>query len=75
MSLPGGVFWRTISSEEVQLAAAIFAFVHRDCGDELVINRDEGLMSCWCGRCEDVRTYEIVEVPTRSEGDEILPQG
>lgn len=73
MELPGGIFWRTIPSEEVQMAAAIFAFVHRKCGDEVIVNRGEGLLSCWCGICEDVRTYEVIEVgATRHEEDEVV---
>lgn len=73
MELPGGAFWRTIAGDEVQLATAIFAFVHRDCGNEVTLNRAEGLLSCWCGRCEDVRTYEVLGVGTRHEDGRSLP--
>lgn len=73
MELPDGIFWRTIASNEVQLATAIFAFVHRHCGDEVTLNRVDGLLSCWCGRCEDVRTYEVLEVEVRKEEGEPLP--
>lgn len=59
--LPDGTFWRTIVSREVHLATAIFSFLHRDCGEDVTVYHSEKLLSCWCGRCEDVRTYEVLE--------------
>lgn len=73
MELPDGIFWRTIAGNEVQLAMAIFAFVHRECEEEVMMDRSEDLLSCWCNRCEDVRTYEVIEVEARHEDGWTLP--
>lgn len=55
---------RVITRDESYAAAAVFCFVHRDCGEAVFIGGGESSLVCRCERCGDMRTYVIAEPDT-----------
>ncbi len=52
--------WRRIQEEEAELAGVAFILAHPACGDSVSIQRGTWSLVCWCARCEDIRTFELV---------------
>ncbi len=54
------------------LTAAAFLMAHPGCGGDVELRRGPGSLVCWCERCEDLRTFELVgEAPEERP----LPKG
>lgn len=58
---------RVITRDESYAAAAVFCFVHRDCGEAVFIGGGEASLVCRCERCGDERTYVIAEPGTEDK--------
>lgn len=54
---------RLIREDEVEMAAAVFLSVHRDCGETPQILLGTGRLVCYCEPCKVSRlyTYELQE--------------
>ncbi len=52
--------WRRIEEEEAELAGIAFLLAHPVCGDSVSIQRGPWSLVCWCERCQDIRTFELV---------------
>ena len=50
---------RTIKEDEVDLACAAFLMAHLACDEAVEFTRGEGTLLCWCGRCNDLRSFEV----------------
>ena len=50
---------RTIKEDEVALACAAFLMAHPECENAVEFTRGEGTLLCWCGRCDDLRSFEV----------------
>ena len=50
---------RTIEEGEVALACAAFLMAHPGCEEAVELARGEGTLLCWCGRCNDLRSFEV----------------
>lgn len=48
---------RLIQEEEVEIAAAVFLSVHRDCGEMAQILMSKGGLVCHCEPCKTSRLY------------------
>ncbi len=52
--------WRRINSEYAELAAAVFLTAHPGCDGDVDLRRGPRSLVCWCERCMDLRTFELV---------------
>lgn len=52
---------REITEEQVDLASAAFLMAHEGCGDAVEFAWLAGTLVCYCGRCDELRTYMIVD--------------
>ncbi len=48
-----------IEEDEVALACAAFLMAHLACDKAVEFTRGEGTLICWCGRCNDLRSFEV----------------
>lgn len=52
---------RRIERDEVDMAAAVFLSVHRECGEAAQIYPDRGSLACHCDSCGVSRFYTYEE--------------
>lgn len=59
---------RRIEEGEVDMAAAVFISVHRECGDAARIYTSAGRLVCYCEACEESRVYTYETSGARDAG-------
>ncbi len=54
--------WRRIPEEQAELTGVAFLLAHpaEECRESVEIQRGPWSLVCWCGRCKDIRTFELV---------------
>lgn len=52
--------WRRIDREFGLLAAAAFLMNHPGCGGDVELESGPRSLVCWCERCKDLMTLELV---------------
>lgn len=53
--------YRPLPEDQITGAQAAFLLAHPACGEDVELWRGEWSLVCWCERCSDLRTYQLVE--------------
>ena len=52
--------YRELPEDHVEGAEAAFLIAHQACGEDVELWRGPWSLVCWCERCKDLRTYQLV---------------
>ena len=53
--------YRELLEDQVEAVEMAFLIEHPECGEGVEIRRGPWSLVCWCERCKDLRTYQLVE--------------